>query len=35
VGVCAKSPEWVNCERKEHDLVVQEGLEVLRVVDLL
>jgi hypothetical protein len=35
VGVCAESPKLVDCKGKEHDLVVQEGLEVLRVVDLL
>jgi hypothetical protein len=33
--VCAESAEWVNCEGQEHDLVVQEGLEVLQIVDLL
>jgi hypothetical protein len=27
--------KWVNSEEQEHDLVVQEGLEVLLVVDLL
>jgi hypothetical protein len=31
----AEASEWVNCEGQEHYLVVQEGLEVLRVVDLL
>jgi hypothetical protein len=31
--MCAEAAKWFNCEWQEHDLVVQEGLEIL--LDLL